>query len=99
MSSGVPPNDIFKKVMQDVTTGDGAFDIYTGPWNSTGDLVSSGGATYCSDFVNKYKPYLNDPERGVTTQAFANLLYTYNNYNYMIGLDADSLVCYYLPNL
>src|ERR1700682_1809941 len=40
---GATPDDIFKKVMQDVTTGDGAFDIYTGPWNSTGDLVSSGG--------------------------------------------------------
>ena len=93
------PDDIFKKVMQDVTTGDGAFDIYTGPWNSTGDLVSSGGATDVTEFVNKYKPDWNDPERGVTTEAFGKQLYTYSNKNYMVGLDGDTLVWYYLKNL
>lgn len=96
---GGTPDDIFKKVMQDVTTGDGAFDVYTGPWNSTGDLVASGGAIDCSDFVKKYKPDWNDRERGVTDDAFEKLLYTYNNKNYMIGLDGDTLVWYYLRNL
>jgi len=96
---GGTPDDIFKKVMQDVTTGDGAFDIYTGPWNSTGDLVSSGGAIDCSDFVKKYKPDWQDPERGVPSEGFYKLLYTYNNKNYMIGLDGDTLVWYYQQKL
>lgn len=96
---GASPDDIFKKVMQDVTTGDGAFDVYSGPWNSTGDLVASGGAIDCTEFVQKYKPDWGDPERGVSTPALEKLLYTYNNKYYMISLDGDFLTWYYLRGI
>ncbi len=96
---GASPDDIFKKVMQDVTTGDGAFDVYTGPWNSTGDLVASGGAIDCTEFVKKYQPDWADAKRGVATEALEKLLYTYNDKNYMISLDGDSLVWYYLRSV
>lgn len=73
---GVPLEDVFKKVIQDVTTGDGAFDVYTGPWNSTGDLVAANGAVDCTEFVQKYKPDWSDRERGVSTAELEKLLYT-----------------------
>jgi multiple sugar transport system substrate-binding protein len=96
---GASPGDMFKKAMEDVTTGSGAFDIYMGPWNSTGDLVAAGGAIDCSEFVKKYKPDWRDPERGVTTEEFYKLLYTYNDKNYMIGLDGDTLCWFYQKKL
>jgi multiple sugar transport system substrate-binding protein len=92
-------DDIFKKVMQDVTTGDGSFDVYTGPWNSTGDLVASGGAIDCTQFVKKYKPDWADPERGVSTPALEKLLYTYNDKYHQISLDGDFLTWYYLRGI
>lgn len=96
---GAPSSDIFKKVMQDVTTGDGSFDIYTGPWNSTGDLVASGGALDCTPFVAKYSPDWGDPVRGVKTKEIERLLYTYNDKNYVVALDGDFLTWYYLRGL
>ena len=96
---GAPAEDIFKKVMQDVTTGDGAYDIYTGPWNSTGDLVSSGGAVNCSEFVAKYKPDWGDPERGTPTPEMEQLLYTYGGDYYSFSLDGDFQTWFYLKGL
>lgn len=96
---GSPLDDVFKKVMQDVTTGDGAFDVYTGPWNATGDLVAANGAVDCTGFVQKYKPDWGDPVRGVSTPQLEKLLYTYNNKNYQVGLDGDFLTWYYLKGL
>ncbi len=96
---GAPAEDIFKKVMQDVTTGDGTFDIYTGPWNSTGDLVSSGGAVNCTDFVAKYQPDWGDPERGTPTPEMEQLLYTYAGENYSFSLDGDFQTWFYLKGI
>ncbi|SHF72097.1 carbohydrate ABC transporter substrate-binding protein, CUT1 family [Kaistia soli DSM 19436] len=96
---GAPVGDVFKKVMQDVTTGSGSYDIYTGPWNSTGDLVASGGAVDCSEFVQKYQPDWGDPERGMSTEALVKLLYTYNNKYYPVALDGDFLTWYYLRGI
>lgn len=96
---GAPAEDIFKKVMQDVTTGDGTFDIYTGPWNSTGDLVSSGGAAKCSDYVAKYQPDWGDPERGTPTPEMEQLLYTYAGDYYSFSLDGDFQTWFYLKGI
>ena len=96
---GAPAEDIFKKVMQDVTTGDGTFDVYTGPWNSTGDLVSSGGAVNCSDFVAKYGPDWGDPERGTPTPEMEQLLYTYEGDYYSFSMDGDFQTWFYLKGI
>lgn len=96
---GAPAEDIFKKVMQDVTTGGGTFDIYTGPWNSTGDLVSSGGAVNCSEFVAKYQPDWGDPERGTPTPEMEQLLYTYAGDYYSFSLDGDFQTWFYLKGI
>ena len=96
---GVPAEDIFKKVMQDVTTGSGVYDIYTGPWNSTGDLVASGGAVNCDAFVKAYKPDWGDAVRGTPTPEMEKLLYTYGGSYYAICLDGDFQTWFYLKGL
>ncbi len=96
---GAPAEDIFKKVMQDVTTGSGSFDIYTGPWNSTGDLVTSGGAVNCDEFVEKYQPDWGDPERGTPTPEMEKLLYTYNGSYYAFSLDGDFQTWFYTKGI
>lgn len=96
---GAPAEDIFKKVMQDVTTGSGTFDIYTGPWNSTGDLVASGGAVNNSEYVAKYQPDWADPERGTPTKEMEQLLYTYGGNYYSFSLDGDFQTWFYLKGL
>ncbi|MDE4175419.1 extracellular solute-binding protein [Phaeobacter sp. PT47_59] len=96
---GASSTDIFTKVMQDVTTGDGSIDVYSGPWNSTGDLVASGGALDCTDYVTKYQPDWGDPERGVSTKEVEQLLYTYNGKYYSFALDGDFQTWYYLKGL
>jgi len=96
---GAPAEDIFKKVMQDVTTGDGNFDIYTGPWNSTGDLASSKGIINCDEYVAKYKPDWGDPERGTPTPEMEQLLYTYQGSYYSFSLDGDFQTWFYLKDL
>lgn len=96
---GAPAEDIFKKVMQDVTTGGGSFDIYTGPWNSTGDIVASGGAVNNSEYVAKYQPDWGDPERGTTTPENEKLLYTYNGDYYAFSLDGDYQTWFYLKGI
>ena len=96
---GAPAEDIFKKVMQDVTTSGGAFDIYTGPWNSTGDLVSSNGAVNCDDYVSRYQPDWADPERGTPSPEMEKLLYTYNGSYYTFSLDGDYQTWFYLKGI
>ncbi len=96
---GAPAEDIFKKVMQDVTTGSGTFDIYTGPWNSTGDLVAAGGAINCNEYVAKYKPDWADPERGTPSPEMEKLLYTYNGNYHSFSLDGDFQTWFYLKAL
>ncbi|CAN1556653.1 UgpB ABC-type sugar transport system, periplasmic component [Burkholderiaceae bacterium] len=96
---GATADDIFKKVMQDVTTGSGQFDIYTGPWNSTGDLVAAGGAVNCDPFVKAYKPDWADPQRGTPTPEMEKLLYTYNGSYYSFSLDGDFQTWFYLKDI
>ena len=96
---GAPAEDIFKKVMQDVTTGSGQFDIYTGPWNSTGDLVAARGAVNCDAFVKNYKPDWGDPVRGTPSLEMEKLLYTYNGSYYSVSLDGDFQTWFYLKEI
>ena len=96
---GATADDIFKKVMQDVTTGSGQFDIYTGPWNSTGDLVAAGGAVNCDAFVKAYQPDWGDPQRGTPTPEMEKLLYTYNGSYYSFSLDGDFQTWFYLKDV
>ncbi|MEM9011843.1 MAG: extracellular solute-binding protein [Pseudomonadota bacterium] len=86
---GAPAGDIWARVLQDVTTRSGAFDIYTHPWNSLGDLVEAGGAMNLNDFVAAHQPDWADEERGTPTAQTAELLYKYGGDYYGASLDGD----------
>ena len=86
---GAPAGDIWKRVLQDVTTNSGAFDIYTHPWNSLGDLVEAGGAANLDDYVAAHRPDWADGERGTPTPQAAELLYKYAGSYYGASLDGD----------
>jgi len=86
---GAPASDIWARVLQDVTTNSGAFDIYTHPWNSLGDLVEAGGAMNLDDYVAEHQPDWADDERGTPTAQTAELLYKYGGSYYGASLDGD----------
>ncbi len=86
---GASGAEIWKRVLQDVTTQSGAYDIYTHPWNSIGDLVEANGAVNLDDYVSKYKPDWSDPDRGAPTEQIGELLYKYNGSYYSVSLDGD----------
>lgn len=96
---GTEAGEIWKKVLQDVTTGDGSYDIYTHSWNNIGDLVSAKGALNLDNFVAKYQPDWGDPERGTPTPQIRELLYKYNGSNYAASLDGDFVAWQYRKDL
>ena len=96
---GNEAGEIWKKVLQDVTTGDGSYDLYTHSWNNIGDLVSAKGALNLDDFVAKYHPDWGDPERGTPTPQIRELLYKYNGSNYRRVSDGDFVTWQYRKDL
>jgi multiple sugar transport system substrate-binding protein len=87
---GVPNGQEFTKVMQDISTKGGAFDIYAVEWNRLGDLAETGGILKLDDFVAKYKPEWDDPERGYVGGAKGvSLLNQYRGSTYGVCLDGD----------
>ncbi len=91
--------EIIPKVMQDITTGSGTYDIYTGPWNAVGDKVDAKGILNLDEFVEKHKPDWGDPERGTPTAEMEKLLYTYNGSYYTISIDGDFQTWVYRKDL
>jgi multiple sugar transport system substrate-binding protein len=86
---GVSPEENYTRVMQDITTKSGAYDVYTSFYNEIGDLVESNGVVELDEYVAKYKPDWGDPERGAPTKQVYNLAYTYNKKTYIVSLDGD----------
>ena len=95
----IDAGEIWKKVLQDVTTGNGSFDLYTHSWNNIGDLVSARGAVDLDPFVEKYQPDWGDPERGTATPEIRELLYKYNGKNYAASMDGDFVTWQYRKDL
>lgn len=96
---GAGETDIITKVMQDITTSSGAYDLYTQPWNTIGDIVAANGAYNLDEFVAKYKPDWADPERGAPTPEIADLLYKYAGSYYTVSLDGDFQTWVYRKDL
>jgi multiple sugar transport system substrate-binding protein len=91
--------EVWKKVLQDVTTGSGSYDLYTHSWNNIGDLVSARGALNLDPYVAKYQPDWGDPKRGTPTPQIRELLYKYNGSNYAASLDGDFVTWQYRKDL
>ncbi|TDH34889.1 extracellular solute-binding protein [Pseudohoeflea suaedae] len=87
---GVPNGQEFTKVMQDVSTKGGAFDIYAVEWNRLGDLAETGGIVNLDEYVAAHKPEWDDPERGyVGGKQGVSLLNNYRGSTYGVSLDGD----------
>jgi len=91
--------EIIPKVMQDITTGSGTYDIFTGPWNAVGDKVDANGIINLDEFVAKHRPDWGDAERGTPTPEMENLLYKYNGSYYTISIDGDFQTWVYRKDL
>lgn len=90
----------FSKIIRDVTTGEGAYDVYTMPWNAIGDLAEAGGLVNCDDFVAKYQPDFADAERGYVGGARGVAqLNQYDGVNYAVSLDGDYQTWIYRKDL
>jgi multiple sugar transport system substrate-binding protein len=96
---GVSPEENYPRVMQDITTKSGAYDIYTSFFNEIGDLVESNGIIDLDEYVAKYKPDWLDPQRGAPTKEIYNFAYTYNKKVYIVSLDGDFQVWVYRKDL
>lgn len=87
---GVPNGQEFTKVMQDVSTKAGGFDIYAVEWNRLGDLAETGGIVNLDEFVAEHKPEWDDAERGYVGGAKGvSLLNGYRGSTYGVSLDGD----------
>ena len=87
---GAASGQEFTKVMQDISTKAGAFDIYQTEWNRVGDLAEAGGLFKLDDLVAQYKPEWDDPKRGyVGGRQGVTLLNTYKGTYYAVSLDGD----------
>jgi len=86
---GIEASEIWKKVLQDVTTGSGSYDLYSHSWNNVGDLVTAGGAANLDEYVSRYQPDWGDPKRGTPSPEIEQLLYKYNGSYHAASIDGD----------
>ena len=87
---GLPNGQEFTKVMQDISTQGGGYDIYSVEWNRLGDLAESGGIANLDDYVAAHRPEWDDPEDGyVGGEQGVSLLNRYRGSTYGVSLDGD----------
>lgn len=97
---GLPNGQEFTKVMQDISTSAGGFDIYSVDWNRLGDLAESGGIANLNDFVAAHRPEWDAPETGYVGGAQGvSLLNTYRGNTYGVCLDGDFQTWVYRTDL
>ena len=95
---GIAGDDLYVKMIQDVTTQAGLYDVYCIFVNHYGDLTDAGGLVVLDDFVAKHKPDWDDPERGVPPSVYA-LLYKYKGNVVGMSYDGDFWTWYYRKDL
>ena len=81
--------DAYAKMLQDVTTEAGLYDIYALLVNYYGDFYDAGGLIPLDDYVAKHQPDWTDPERGVPNEQVYNLLYKHDDRVVGLSFDGD----------
>ena len=82
-------DDAYAKMLQDVTTEAGLYDIYALLVNYYGDFYDAGGLVPLDDYVAKHQPDWTDPERGVPNEQVYNLLYKHDDRVVGLSFDGD----------
>jgi multiple sugar transport system substrate-binding protein len=86
---GVSPEQQFTKVIQDITTSSGAYDVYTFGYAAMGDLSEANGLVPLDDWVEQHGADFNDRERGAVTEEAYNMLYKYGGRVMSVNYDGD----------
>ena len=96
---GVSPEEQFTKVIQDITTSSGAYDVYTFGYAAMGDLAESNGLVPLDDWVEKHGADFNSAERGMPTKESYDMLYKYGGRVMSVCYDGDAQVWVYRKDL
>jgi len=95
----VSPQEQFSKVIQDVTTGSAAYDVYTFGYAAMGDLSEANGIVPLGEWMEKHGADFADPERGMPTPESYNMLYKYGGEPMSVCYDGDAQVWVYRKDL
>jgi len=96
---GVSPEEQSNKVIQDITTGSGAYDVYTFGYATMGDLTESNGLVPLDDWIAEHGADFQDPERGMPTKESYDMLYKYGGRTMSVCYDGDAQVWVYRKDL
>jgi multiple sugar transport system substrate-binding protein len=96
---GVSLGDAYVKMLQDVTTGAGQYDIYALLVNYYGDFYDAGGLVVLDDYVAKHHPDWRDPERGVSNDKVFDVLYKYDDKIVGLSFDGDFYTWFHRKDL
>ena len=95
----VSPEEQFNKVIQDVTTGSAAYDVYTFGYAAMGDLSEANGIAPLGEWIEKHGADFADPERGMPTPESYDMLYKYGGEPMSVCYDGDAQVWVYRKDL
>ena len=95
----VSPEEQFNKVIQDVTTGSAAYDVYTFGYAAMGDLSEANGIAPLGEWIEKHGADFADPERGMPTSESYDMLYKYGGDPRSVCYDGDAQVWVYRRDL
>ena len=95
----VSPEEQFNKVIQDVTTGSAAYDVYTFGYAAMGDLSEANGIAPLGEWIEKHGADFADPERGMPTPESYDMLYKYGGEPRSVCYDGDAQVWVYRRDL
>ena len=95
----VSPEEQFNKVIQDVTTGSAAYDVYTFGYAAMGDLSEANGIAPLGEWIDKHGADFADPERGMPTPESYDMLYKYGGEPRSVCYDGDAQVWVYRRDL
>lgn len=94
------PDQTFNKMMQDITTKAGGYDLYVPGLDNVGTTAETGGIVMLDDFVEKYKPQWADPQWGyVGGQPMVTFLNGYAGHYWVVNTDGDAQVWVYRKDL
>lgn len=94
------PDQTFNKMIQDITTKAGGYDLYLPGLDNIGTTADTGGIVQLDEFVEKYKPQWADPQWGyVGGQPMVTFLNGYAGHYWVVNTDGDVQVWVYRKDL
>lgn len=93
-----PPEQMYVKAIQDITTRAAQFDIWECWIHQVGDLAETGAAVNLDEFVAKHRPEWDDPKWGMIPPG-NNVTQKYKGSVWSVSLDGDWQIWFYRQDL